>query len=321
MISLWITIGLIIAATSVSTLGAYFSIVGIGALFSGALIAVCLMAGALEFAKFVLAAYLHQTWKRVNLALKLYMTFAIVVLSIITSIGIFGFLSDAYQATSLILDAETVKLENFKKQSELATSEIDRLQYSIEEIPENRVTKRLEARKAIEPRILELNKKVEDAEREITAANLKILDVKKKVGPLIYIARALNVSIDETVKYLILIFVLVFDPLAICLVIASTFALETRRNPHLYEEEVVVKPKAKPVAAEKPVVKEAPADSGAVKVPEPAPQMPESVPAPAVAKADDDEIIVQMNFKDEAMNVSQTNESESGQKNTGSKVM
>ncbi len=317
MISLWITIGLIIAATSVSTLGAYFSIVGIGALFSGALIAVCLMAGALEFAKFVLAAYLHQTWKRVNIALKMYMTFAIVVLSFITSIGIYGFLSDAYQSTSLVLEGETVKLENFKKQSELATSEIDRLQYSIEEIPENRVTKRLEARKAIEPRILELNKKVEDNEKEVTSANLKILDVKKKVGPLIYIAKALNVSIDQTVKYLILVFVLVFDPLAICLVIASTFALDTRRRPHLYvdKEEQELE---KAMFAEKPsaVVKKQ-TDKPVVKIPDPIVQ-PAAV---SELKPNDDEIIVQMNFKDESSILSQSSESESGQKNTGSKVM
>lgn len=318
MISLWITIGLIIAATSVSTLGAYFSIVGIGALFSGALIAVCLMAGSLEFAKFVLAAYLHQTWKKINLVFKVYMTFAIVVLSFITSIGIYGFLSDAYQSTSLTLEAETVKLENFKKQSELATSEIDRLQYSIEEIPESRVTKRLEARKAIEPRILELNKKVEDSEKEITSANLKILDVKKKVGPLIYIAKALNVSIDQTVKYLILVFVLVFDPLAICLVIASTFALDTRRRPHLYmDKEEIASEKAMFAEKVAPVV-------STEKPTEPAKSEPVKVePAATVAtevKPNDDEIIVQMNFKDESSNLSQVNESESG-KTTGSKVM
>ncbi len=319
MISLWITIGLIIAATSVSTLGAYFSIVGIGALFSGALIAVCLMAGALEFAKFVLAAYLHQTWKKINLVFKVYMTFAIIVLSFITSIGIYGFLSDAYQSTSLVLEGETFKLENFKRQSELATSEIDRLQYSIEEIPENRVTKRLEARKAIEPRILELNKKVEDNEKEVTSANLKILDVKKKVGPLIYIAKAMNVSIDQTVKYLILVFVLVFDPLAICLVIASTFALDTRRRPHLYQDKEE-RELEKAMFADKTVATEKPAvvEKQVVKIPDPIVQ-PAAVATEV--KTNDDEIIVQMNFKDESSNLSQANESESGQKNTGSKVM
>lgn len=235
IVSLWITIGLIISAALVSSLGAYFSIIGIGALFSGALVAVCLMAGSLEFAKFVLAAYLHQTWKNVNFAFKLYMTFAVVTLSLITSIGVFGFLSDAYQSASTVLEGETIKLENVKKQQEMITAEIERLNYSVEEIPEERISKRLAARQAIEPRILELNKKYADNEKTITESNLQILEVKKKVGPLIYISRNFNIPIDRVVQYLILIFVSVFDPLAICLVIAATYSLETRKNKHLVQ--------------------------------------------------------------------------------------
>ncbi|AZZ36214.1 hypothetical protein CIK05_05205 [Bdellovibrio sp. qaytius] len=235
IVSLWITIGLIIAAALVSSLGAYFSIIGIGALFSGALVAVCLMAGSLEFAKFVLAAYLHQTWKNINLAFRIYMTFAVITLSAITSIGVFGFLSDAYQSASTVLEGESIKLENVKKQQEMITAEIERLNYSVEEIPEERMSKRLAARQAIEPRILELNKKYADNENVIVASNLQILEVKKKVGPLIYISRNFNVPIDKVVQYLILVFVSVFDPLAICLVIASTYSLETRKNKHLVQ--------------------------------------------------------------------------------------
>lgn len=233
IVSLWITIGLVIAAALVSTLGAYFSIIGIGALFSGALVAVCLMAGSLEFAKFVLAAYLHQTWKNINVAFKIYMTFAVITLSAITSIGVFGFLSDAYQSASTVLEGETIKLENLKKQQEMITTEVERLNYSVEEIPEERISKRLAARQAIEPRILELNKKYADNEKTITESNLNILEVKKKVGPLIYISRNFNIPIDKVVQYLILIFVSVFDPLAICLVIAATYSIETRKNKHL----------------------------------------------------------------------------------------
>jgi len=235
MISLWITVGLVIAAVLVSSLGAYFSIIGIGALFSGALIAVCLMAGSLEFAKFVLAAYLHQTWKNLNFVFKIYMTFAVITLSAITSIGVFGFLSDAYQSASTVLEGETIKLENVKKQQEMITAEIERLNYSVEEIPEERMSKRLAARQAIEPRILELNKKYADNEKIVTDSQLQILEVKKKVGPLIYISRNFNVPIDKVVQYLILIFVSVFDPLAICLVIASTYSIESRKNKHLVQ--------------------------------------------------------------------------------------
>jgi hypothetical protein len=300
MISLWITIGLVIAAALVSTLGAYFSVVGIGALFSGALVAVWLMAASLEFAKFVLAAYLHQTWRSINLAFKIYMTFAVVTLSLITSIGVFGFLSDAYQSASTVLEAETIKIENLKKQQEIFTAEIERLNYSVEEIPEERISKRLAARQAIEPKILELNKKFADGEKAITESNLHILEVKKKVGPLIYIARSMNIPIDKVVQYLILIFVSVFDPLAICLVIASTYSIESRRKgymvtPHHQPQPqvVVVDTKLEAVSEElKPEEKktEAPVPAAQAKV--------EQKPAPV--KVEDEDIVVQMNFKDEA---------------------
>lgn len=282
MISLWITIGLIISAILVSTLGAYFSIVGIGALFSGALVAVWLMAGSLEFAKFVLAAYLHQTWKNLNFAIKMYMTFAVVTLSLITSIGVFGFLSDAYQSASAVLEGEAIKLDNLKKQQEIITAEIERLNYSVEEIPEDRISRRLAARAAIEPKILELNKKYAEGEKQITESNLAILEVKKKVGPLIYISRNMNIPIDKVVQYLILIFVTVFDPLAICLVIASTHSLETRRaGKNTQASAPVEMPVEKPVASQQQVKKEISEE-------------PVSDEKPV-----SDEIIVQMNFKDE----------------------
>ena len=288
MISLWITIGLVIAAALVSTLGAYFSIIGIGALFSGALVAVCLMAGSLEFAKFVLAAYLHQTWGRINIAFKIYMTFAVITLSVITSIGVFGFLSDAYQSASAVLEGETIKLENIKKQHEMFTTEIERLNYSVEEIPEERIGRRLNARKAIEPRILELNQKIELNEKLITDSNLHILEVKKKVGPLIYISRNFNIPIDRVVQYLILVFVSVFDPLAICLVIAASYSIDSRKNGHNVQP---VQQNSQPIVP--PVQQPVEAVVAAAVVAEKTEAKPEDV----VAVSDD--VIVQMNFKDE----------------------
>lgn len=284
MISLWITVGLIISAASVASLGAYFSIVGLGALFSGAAIAVFLMAGSLEFAKFTLAAYLHQTWKNLNQIYRAYLTFAIVVLSIITSLGIFGFLSEAYQSATSVLEGENIKLVSIKSQQKLIADEIARLNRSIDEIPANRISKRISARAEIEPMIKELNKKFSEGEKGITAANLSILEVQKKVGPLMYISRSFKMDVDSVVKYLILIFVSVFDPLAICLVIASTHALETRRNAKSAELEMQTSaaanfaPVAKPASQPPPVIDEV---------------------APVETKSEPEDIVVQMNFKDE----------------------
>lgn len=230
MISLWITVGLIISAVCVGALGAFFSIVGLGALFSGATLAVWVMAGSLEFSKFTLAAYLHQVWGNLNKIYRTYLVFSVVVLSIITSVGIFGFLSEAYQSASIVLETETTKLENIKNQKVMIANEIARLNKGVDEIPDSRISKKLRARAEAEPAIKELNKKLEEAEQSLASANLMIIEVKKKVGPLIYISRALNKDIDSVVKYLILIFVSVFDPLAICLVIASTQAIESRRH-------------------------------------------------------------------------------------------
>lgn len=230
MIPLWIIIGLIVSTLSVASLAAAFSVVGLGALFSGAMLAVYAMAGSLEFSKFVLAAYLHQRWGEANKVFRSYLVFAIVILSLITSMGIFGFLSDAYQSASNSIETETLKLQFEKNKQNSITNEIARINKAIEEIPITRITKKMRARQEAEPVILDLNKRFDASEKIIAEMNIKVLEIKKKVGPLIYIARAFNADIDTVVKYLILIFVLVFDPLAICLVIATTQAIDSRKK-------------------------------------------------------------------------------------------
>ncbi len=230
MVALWVIVGLIIATISVSVLGAAFSVVGIGALFSGALLAVYAMASALEFAKFVLAAYLHQRWHKMNAVFKYYLVAAVFILSAITSMGIFGFLSDAYQSASTAIEVENVKIANLQTQKASQQAEIDRLNRSIDEIPENRISKRMKARTEAEPAIATMTKKIDAIDGQIGQSNLNLIEVKKKVGPLMYISKAFKLEIDAVVKYLILLLVSVFDPLAICLVIATSEALESRKN-------------------------------------------------------------------------------------------
>ena len=325
VVSLWITVGLVLASTAVASLGAYFSIHGLGLLFSGAVVAVWAMAGSLEFAKFVLAAYLHQTWKQQNVVFKSYLSFAIVVLSIITSVGIYGFLSDAYTSASAVLESETVKLEGLQAQQKTITAEMNRLNAMVDEIPANRITRRLKMRAEIEPAVSELQKKYVATERLLTESNLKVIEVKKKVGPLIYIARNLNMNIDRVVSYLILIFVLVFDPLAICLVIAATHAIASRSSTNIRranaraaaeaaqtEREAQIEiaradrlAKAQAAHQEAELRKSKIAEPAATIEPKSEQQelnQEEAAPAehkPASSDEFSEEIIVQMNFKDE----------------------
>jgi hypothetical protein len=231
MVPLWCIVGLILSAVSVSILGASFSVFGLGALFSGAVIAVSAMASSLELAKFVLAAYLHQKWHDLNFFFRSYLLMAVVVLSVITSLGIFGFLSDAYQSASSIMESETIKLQALQTQQNNLRAEVARITASVNEIPITRISKRLQARTESEPVITDLNKQIDAVQAKINDASLHLLEVKKKVGPLIYISRAFNMDIDQVVKYLILVLVTVFDPLAICLVVATSEALNSRKKP------------------------------------------------------------------------------------------
>jgi hypothetical protein len=236
MVQLWVLMCLIFSAFAVSLLGAWFSILGLGKLFAGAVVAVWMMAGALELAKFTIAAFLHQIWKRLNPLIKTYLLVSVVILSLITSMGIFGFLSDAYQEASSVLEGETIRLESLKAERLRLEQEIVRINNAVEEIPANRITKKMKARAEAEPLILQLKQRLENVNTNFTGAQLKVLDVKNKVGPLIYIAKLFNVDVDTAVKYLILALVSVFDPLAICLVVAVSFALAVRKNPEQVTE-------------------------------------------------------------------------------------
>lgn len=232
-VQLWVVCGLAISAVGVSALGAWFSIEGLGKLFAGAVVSVWIMAGALEIAKFTIAAFLHQVWPRLNVLFKAYLLASVFTLSGITSLGIFGFLSDAYQESSTILESETIKLETLKAEQKRVEQDIERINKSIEEIPDSRISRKMKARAEAEPAILDLRKKQETLQAELTQASLKVLAVKGKVGPLIYIARVFQIDIDTVVKYLILAFVFVFDPLALCLVVAFSMALKIRKEGQL----------------------------------------------------------------------------------------
>lgn len=272
MVQLWIVIGLALSAFSVSLLGATFSIVGIGKLFSGEVLAVCLMAGALELSKFVVAAYLHQTWQRIGLIFRTYLVSCVVILSLITSMGIFGFLSDSYSTSTGVLEAENIKLQKLQSELGMANSEVARITRTVDEIPDRRISKKIKARADIEPIIREFKEKILNIESQISEAQIHIIKVKQKVGPLIYISKTFNMDIDTVVKYLILVLVSVFDPLAICLVIALSDALirrnqmqnfsvavnaEASKNPHtvVSPEDAIASLKMSFEDEEKPVVK------------------------------------------------------------------
>ena len=217
-----------IAALAVSSVGAFFSITGLAKLFAGAPLAVMAMATSLEFAKVVAAAFLHRTWSQLAIVLKVYLTVAVATLVAITSMGIFGYLSHAYQATSEELKKVDVKLISVDTRGQDIAKELQRQQTILNLIPATRVSKRLEAQKELEPRINQLNEEAFKNKEEQRDLQMQKLSLQTEIGPLVYLAQASGKEPDQVAKWLILLFVSVFDPLAICLVICVSFGFKLR---------------------------------------------------------------------------------------------
>ena len=243
------------AAIAVAGTGAYFSVTGLGVLFSGASTAVIIMASALEFAKLVTASYLEQKWKETTLFLKVYLTSAVFILMLITSAGIFGYLSNAFQQQNIKLQQVDREILVFQTKIDQNTAQIEQLSTQISESNKNQTTilgkgkvnnRLLRSIDNRDRQIVKINDKIaklqeENAKNneEINKIRLNNLDLEKEVGGFKFVAQAFDVELDKVVKWFMFLIVFVFDPLAIALVIALNKLLK-ENNPKIKENEPLV---------------------------------------------------------------------------------
>lgn len=219
-----------VSAAIISLTGAAFSIAGLTKLFAGAPIAVGVMAGALEFCKMMAASFLHRNWRQLHFIMKIYMTLAVGILMAITSMGIFGYLSFAYQRTASELKNTAVAIDFLESKQRKVQGEMDRVQKTLDEIPASRITKKMEAQKEAEPHLQELQKQAVDIQMQLKNENLKKLSYEMEIGPVVFVAELFRAKTDNVATYLILLFVFVFDPLAVCMVLATSFAIKMREE-------------------------------------------------------------------------------------------
>jgi len=219
-----------ISAGAVAFSAAFFSVFGLSKLFAGAQTSVVIMAGSLEFAKLVTASFLYRYWKTVPVFLRNYLLVGTLILILITSAGIFGYLSNAYQGATTVFEKQSTVL--MFKEDQLAQLAEDKkflkleLETAIAEMPDNYRTARKKLREEYQPQINDLNKQTLDIKQEIGDLKAELVDTGVDVGPAIYLARVFNTEIDTVVKFFIFILIFVFDPLAVSLVIAANMAFE-----------------------------------------------------------------------------------------------
>ena len=226
-----------LSALLIAGSAAFFSVFGLSKLFAGATLAVIIMAGSLEFGKLVGASFLYRYWNSIANWLKVYMTVGVVTLVVITSAGIFGFLSNAYQGATIEFEKQTTTL--LYKEDRLEQLEEDKvylkeeLEQAISELPENyRTAKRL-LREEYNPKVIVLNDDILGIKQEIGDLKVGLVETGVDVGPAIYLARAFETDIDTVVKFFIFILIFVFDPMAVSLVIAFNVVVRTEnaKNP------------------------------------------------------------------------------------------
>jgi hypothetical protein len=225
-----------ISAIVIAGCAAYFSITGLGILFAGASISVMVMAGSLEYAKLVTATYLKQKWDTIKGFNKWYLTISVIILMVITSAGIFGYLSNAFQQQNIKLDQVAREIQVWQNKIEYSNQQITTLQNQSKDLTSTQNT--LITKGNVNNRLLRsvdnrdrqstsISKKINTLQDSIVAYNGHINDIKnnniaieREVGGFRFVAEAFGMSLNNVVKFFIFLIVIVFDPLAIALVIA-----------------------------------------------------------------------------------------------------
>ena len=261
-----------ISALSVSASAAFYSVSGLSKLFAGASFEVIIMAGSLEVSKLVIASLLYQYWNTLNKLLRTYLSIATVVLVLITSMGIYGFLSAAYQDTYRQLTIKNNKVSFLEQKKNFYEDDVIRYDEELKRISQNistlsnakatsiqvrdtsvasgvRSTISTAELRAAQQRIrVEESNKKSIQEQRTTAADslqkyqLEILelennvDVAGELGPLEYLSGLTGVPMDKIINILLLVIIFVFDPLAISLVVAANFAFDQANKKNLYGE-------------------------------------------------------------------------------------
>jgi len=273
-------IAILICALGLSSTAAYYSVIGLSMLFVGAKLPVIVMAAFLEASKVITAAALHTYWRKMATALKLYLTTAVVIISIITSMGIYGLLSSGYQITNIQynlinrdIQFQEIRLQDYEVQRDEGLLELTRIDNDISSLrtalASNIIQYTDEAGNVITTtsaanrRVFEeqLNRALQDRSNvnqslEVVRDSIRVIgnrileieadsDLAAELGPLQYISNIINRPMDNIVNYLMLILIFVFDPLALTLVVTALFAFGQANKPKeiKIEKEKPIEPK------------------------------------------------------------------------------
>lgn len=257
-------------ALTIALCAAFFSVYGIGSLFAGAAISAMIMAGSLELGKLVATTFLYRYWTKTVGLVKTYLTIAVIALMIITSAGIFGFLSAAYQKSSLTYKLNQERIANIEQSKGYYTNVVSISQERIRILNETRKVQEARLSEALTNTFLVRNsiqlqqiqqqtiKLIDQANEDIKTENTKIdgardkmqlidenvnnlkigATEKKDIQTFKFLADALKTDLDTVAKWFIISLIFVFDPLAIALILAYNVVVYRKEDESVYEKNV-----------------------------------------------------------------------------------
>lgn len=285
---------ILICALGLGITAAYYSIIGLSMLFAGVALPVMIMASFLEASKLTIATLLHNYWSKLNILLKTYLTTAVIILSVITSAGIYGLLSSGYQSTvnkSNIIDQKISALET-KKQSYTQIKDeylkdkesLSKSTYELRSaLSKNTVLQSVDKkgniitresknnRKAFEQQLTSSLKSEEQLASKIDIINDSIFNLESQIlnikagnelanelGPLKYLSNLTGQPMDKVINWFLIIIMLVFDPLAISLIVAANFAFSqtSEQKIEIQEPEPESQPEPEPKPEPQPIIQQ-----------------------------------------------------------------
>jgi hypothetical protein len=246
MIQVWLPFS---TAIALSGIAAYYSVIGLAQIFPGSFWPIILMGSILEVAKLVTVSWLYNNWNNTIRVMRYYFLSAIVLLMVITSMGIFGYLSKAHLDSNVILGANTVQLKTLETQEKIAK---DRLTYLLQ-----RAGDPATASNKIDRQIQETQTELKRISTEKLPLMAEENKLSAEIGPIKYIAELFYSKddpgfIDKAVRAVIMIIIVVFDPLAVLLLIAANQTYKTIQNSSKEEPMPVKKAKKKKVVDNTP---------------------------------------------------------------------
>jgi hypothetical protein len=235
-----------LTAFFIEGLGSLVSVIGISALFGSNMIIVAL-AIALDVGKIILVSLLYTFWRGLPKLMRIYALIAAFVTMVITSSGAAGYLSGEFQKAMVGTKETDLKVQVLKDQQAKYQERKKQIDDQIAKLPEKTtVSQRLRLMNGFKAEQQALDAKISKIDEDLPKLQVDQISVEAKAGPIIYISKAFDIPVEQAVKWVILLIIFVFDPLAVFLVIAGNFLLEQRRNsqkPTPPEPDIIVPPR------------------------------------------------------------------------------